>query len=98
MVHHLFSRTAPKPEFPERADLPHLTDKEASAALHLLRLLVEADVADVYTQPFTPPGERPRWNVWLGHQIKPGGERVELREWAARSLCVEYRPDGGDAA
>jgi hypothetical protein len=55
-------------------------------------------VADVYTQPFTPPGERPRWNVWLGHQIKPGGERVELREWAARSLCVEYRPGGGDAA
>ncbi|HEY1388861.1 MAG TPA: hypothetical protein VGF38_09980 [Ktedonobacterales bacterium] len=97
MVHHLFTRTQPKPEYPERADLPHLTDKEASAALCLLRLLVEADVADVYTQPFTPPDERPRWNVWLGHQIRPGGERIELRQWAARSLCVDFQPDGGDA-
>jgi len=98
MVHHLFTRTQPTPDFPERADLPHLTDREASAALCLLKLLVEAGAADVYRRPFTPEGQRPRWNVWLGEQIKPGGERIDLREWAARSLYMDYTPDGGDAA
>jgi hypothetical protein len=105
MVHHLFSRRRElAPDFPQRLDLPQLTDKEAFAALGLLRLLVSAGTADIYMRPFTPEGERPRWNVWLGEQIKPGGERLDLREWAARALCVEYSPDipdgpdGGQAA
>jgi hypothetical protein len=92
---HLFTRTAPKPEVPERADLPHLTDKEASAALCLLRLLVEAGVADTYTQPFHEPGVRPRWNVWLGHRLVPGAQRLELDEWAASFLASQ---GGGDDA
>ena len=36
----------------------------AEAALALLRLLVAQDQASVYTRPYTPEGERPRWNVW----------------------------------
>jgi hypothetical protein len=52
----LFTRKGDnKPEWPERADLPWLTDKEASAALCLLRLLVQAGAADVYTQPLPDP-------------------------------------------
>jgi len=95
MVRHLFSRRSDtKPDFPERVDLPYLTDREAGAALCLLQLLVEAGAAEVYTQPIPGSDGRYRWNVWLGEQIKPGGERIELREWAARALCVEYRPDG----
>jgi hypothetical protein len=33
------------PDFPERADLPHLSEQEAEAALALLRLLVAQDRA-----------------------------------------------------
>jgi hypothetical protein len=52
MVHHWLSRRRDtKPDFPERADLQHLTDKEADAALSLLRLLVSGGQADVYTRP-----------------------------------------------
>jgi hypothetical protein len=98
MIHRLFTRTPPPAPFPERLDLPFLTDREAYAALGLLKLLVEAGAADVYRRPFTPEGERPRWNVWLNEQIKPGGEQIELQDWAARTLCVHYRPDEGDAA
>jgi hypothetical protein len=79
--------------------LPFLTDKEAGAALCLLRLLVEAGAAEVYTQPVPDAVTgRYRWNVWLNEQIKPGGERIELRQWAARALYVQYTPSGGDAA
>jgi hypothetical protein len=95
MVHHLFTRTQPKPEFPERADLPRFTDDEAYRALTELRYLVDTDRADVYTQPFHEPKQRPRWNVWLGHQLVPGGQRLELDEWAASFLAS---PNGGDAA
>jgi hypothetical protein len=110
MVHHLFSRRHElAPDFPERVDLPRMTDKEAEAALGLLRLLVSSGAADVYTRPFTPEGERPRWNVWLGERITPGGQRLDLRDWAARALCrydlmtrgcpdSPDSPDGGDAA
>jgi hypothetical protein len=99
MVHHLFSRTRrSKPDFPSRPDLSYMTDKEADAALWLLHMLVQAGAADVYTQPLPDPVTgRWRWNVWLGEQIKPGGERIELQIWAARALCVQYRPDGGAA-
>jgi hypothetical protein len=83
MLSRLFSR-APShpdvPDFPERADLPHLSDQEAAAALALLRLLVAQDRANVYTRPYTPQGERPRWNVW---DMRAGkGRRVELEPWA----------------
>jgi hypothetical protein len=97
MLSRLFGRQEPRPDFPERADLPHLTDKEAHAALRLLQLLVEGGVADVYTRPFMPEGQRSLWNVWFGEQIKSAGERIDLREWAERSLYIDYRLDG-DAA
>ena len=54
----LFSRASSRPDdpdvpdfpnFPERADLPHLRDREAGTALALLRLLVAQDQASVYT-------------------------------------------------
>jgi hypothetical protein len=74
------SDTADVRDFPERADLPHLSDQEAAAALALLRLLVAQDRATVYTRPYTPEGERPRWNVW--DMTSGQGRRVELEPWA----------------
>jgi hypothetical protein len=71
-------------EFPERADLPHLSDQEAEAALALLRLLVAQDRATVDTRPYTPEGERRRWNVWETTSGK--GRRVELEPWAIGAL------------
>jgi hypothetical protein len=95
MLSRIFGRTQPKPDFPERADLPRFTDVEAYRALAELRRLVGEGLADVYTQPFTPEGERARWNVWLGHQLVRGGQRLELDEWAASFLASH---GGGDAA
>jgi hypothetical protein len=95
MLSRIFHRQEPKPDFPERADLPRFTDAEAYRALDELRRLVSADLADVYTQPFTPEDERARWNVWLGHRLIPGGQRLELDEWAASLLASQ---GGGDAA
>jgi hypothetical protein len=51
MYHFLGKKATIKPDFPERVDLPYLTDREAGAALCLLRLLVEAGAAEVYTRP-----------------------------------------------
>jgi hypothetical protein len=99
MLSRIFTHSQPKPDFPERVDLPFLTDKEASAAMCLLRLLVDAGAAEVCTQPVPDAMTgRYRWNVWLNEQINPGGERIELQEWAARALCLPYKPSGGDAA
>jgi hypothetical protein len=93
----LFHKTI-KPSFPDPRDIcPPLTPQEALAALGLLRLLVDAGVADVYTRPFMPSGQRPAWNVWLDVSVVPGGLRIDLREWCARAVCVDYTP-GGDAA
>jgi hypothetical protein len=69
------------PDFPECADLPHLSDQEAEAALELLRLLVDQGRASVYTRPYTPEGKRPRWNVW-DMTVPRKGRRVELEPWA----------------
>jgi hypothetical protein len=88
MVHHLFTLgNDPKPDRPERADLPHLTDKEAAAALGLLRLLVSADQADVYTRPWRELGQRWRWNVW----IHADSRRYDLETWA---ISVLFPPEG----
>jgi hypothetical protein len=92
MLARIFGRSQPQPDFPERADLPHLTDKEAEAALSLLRLMVANDQASVYTRPYTPEGERPRWNVW--DMTSPRRRRVELETWAIEVLF----PPEGDAA
>jgi hypothetical protein len=99
MLSRLFSR-APShpddpvfPDFPERADLPHLSDQEAEAALTLLRSLVAQDQATVYTRPYTPEGERPRWNVW--DMTSGKGRRVELEPWALGVLSP--RDAAGDA-
>jgi hypothetical protein len=67
-------------DFPERADLPHLSDQEAEAALALLRSLVEQDRASVYTRASTPEGARPRWSVW--DTTSGTGRRLELEPWA----------------
>jgi hypothetical protein len=40
--------------------------------------------ATVYTRPYTPDGERPRWNVWDMTTRK--GRRVELEPWACSLL------------
>src|SRR5262245_27429199 len=83
------------PEFPERADLPRLSDQEAEAALALLRLLVAQGQATVYTRPYTPESERPRWNVWGINSGK--GHRVELEPWAIGVLS-QRDPAGEDPA
>ena len=97
MVHHLFSRKNEKPDFPMAQDVPDLTPHEALAALGLLRLLVDAGAAEVYT---AAGGLRADglylWNIWLSDRITPGGKRIPLREWAARAVCCDYTPD--DAA
>jgi len=97
MVHHLFSRKNEKPDFPTAQDAPDLTPHEALAALGLLRLLVDAGAAEVYT---AAGGLRADglylWNIWLSDRITPGGKRIPLREWAARAVCRDYTPD--DAA
>lgn len=97
MVHHLFSRRRDdKPDFPTRADLPALSQEQAAAALEALRDLVAQDLAHVYTRGFRRPGERWRFNVWLGEElVPPGGERLTLDEWAMR--FITWRP-GGDAS
>jgi hypothetical protein len=77
------------PDFPERADLPHLSEQEAAAALALLRLLVAQDQATVYTRPYTPERERPRWNVW--DMTAGTGRRVELEPWA-RGVLAQQTP------
>lgn len=67
------------PSFPTAKDLSALQQNDANAALAELRRLVRAGLADVYTRPFTPVGERPRWNIWLDRRVWPAGDqRVEL--------------------
>ena len=59
------------------------------AALALLPLLVAQDQATVYTRPYTPEGERPRWNVW--DMTAGTGRRVELEPWA-RGVLAQQTP------
>jgi hypothetical protein len=100
MYHFLGKKATIKRDFPERVDLPYLTDREASAALGLLRLLVDYGAAEVYTAAGGPRADgRYLWNVWLHESVAPpSGRRIPLREWAARSVCVDYTPEGPDAA
>jgi hypothetical protein len=98
MLARLFTRAPSHPDAPavldfrERADLPHLGDQEAAAALALLRLLVAQDRATVYTLPYTPEGARPRWNVW--DMTAGTGRRVELEPWAMGVLCPQAATEG----
>lgn len=92
MVHHFLNRRTPKPDFPTAQDVPCLTLREAQAALGLLRLLVSAGQADVYTRPWREPGQRWNWNVLSNTDRR----RYDLEEWATRMLCLPYTPD--DAA
>lgn len=75
-------RAQARPEFPERADLPFLTDNEAAAALRLARLLLERGAIDLYTRPVRGPDGRWRWNVWL----EEARRRVPLGDWAAEAI------------
>jgi hypothetical protein len=96
MLSRLFGHDDPKPDFPTSADLPGLTPREAMAALGLLRLLISADAADVYTAAGNSHRERPLWNVWLNSSERcPGGRRIELETWAAQVVCRDFTPDDG---
>jgi hypothetical protein len=82
------------PDFPERLDLPRLTDKEAAAALALLRLLVDQGAVDVYTAAGGVRADgRYLWNCWIESHILPGGKRIPLREWAAGVMLLPHHPD-----
>jgi hypothetical protein len=98
MHHFLKASTGGKPDFPERADLPNLTDNEADAALGLLHLLVQGYAAEDYTAAGYPDPLTGRyfWNVWIEHHVIAGGKRIPLREWAANAVCRDFTPD--DAA
>ena len=61
----------------------------------LLVLIVQSFVPEgttvgrVYTRPYTPEGERPRWNVW---GVTAGtGRRIEVEPWALGVLALQRR-------
>jgi hypothetical protein len=99
MVHHFLNRTPPSPDFPTATDLPHLSPHAAMAALGLLRLLIAAGHAEVYTAAGSSHRPRPLWNVWLTQGC---GRRVELEVWAFEVLCRDDDPvdpdDGPETA
>ena len=74
-----------------------LNDASAQRALRTLRLLVEEDLADVYSQPVRGADGRLRWNVWLTSELVPGGRRLTLGEWAAQFLRRVSDEPGGAA-
>ncbi len=92
--------------FPSPRDLPRLSQQDAKVALAELQRLVRAGLADVYRRPYTPKGERPRWNIWFSRRACPYGEqRAELPRWAEDWIASQYdedpyddERDGGDAA
>lgn len=87
------------PSFPTVEDLPGQRQEDATAAIAELRRLVRSHFADVYTRPFTPVGERPRWNIWFDRRVRSFGEqRVELPVWAAEWVAAHNNPTGGDTA
>jgi hypothetical protein len=86
MLSRLFRSSPPKPAFPERVHLPHLTDIEATAALDLLRLLVARNEATVYQQTYTPAGEAPHRSVWINSALDAPGQSYALETWAISAL------------
>jgi hypothetical protein len=93
MLSRILGHPQPTPDFPTRADLPHLDEQSAAAALDLLRLLVRRGDVEVYTAAGgIRPNGRYFWNTWDNHTRM----RVELEKWAFMALCLD--PDGGDAA
>jgi hypothetical protein len=92
MLSRLLGQPQPTPDFPSRADLPHLAEKEAYAALGLLRLLVDSGAAECYTAAGSTHRPRPLWNVWLVKSFR----RIELERWAFMVLCLGPDPDGAD--
>lgn len=90
-----------KADFPTVDDLPDLECYDAARILSVLWRLCHAQVAEVYTRPYAPQDERPRWNVWLEITQR----RVELATWAREWLASQEleeegsdSPEGGDAA
>lgn len=86
MLRRLLHSAPSQPDFPERVHLAHLTDKEATAALDLLRLLVARNEATVYQQPYTPTGEAPRWSVWINSTADAPSQSYTLETWAISVL------------
>ena len=85
-----------RPEFPSVADLPNLSREDAQRALAALRILVDAELAGVYS---SAGSYDTRWNVWLNLTWR----RVPLQEWAADWIETWHnnQPNpstGGDAA
>ena len=89
----------PRPEFPSTDDLCNLSLDDARLALAALRVLVDCELADVYS---SAGSNDTRWNVWLNVTKK----RTPLPEWAAAWVETWYSTatpmppidDGGDAA
>ena len=84
-----------RPEFPSTDDLCNLSLDDAKRALAALRVLVDADLADVYS---SAGSDDTRWNVWSNIQWK----RTPLPEWAAQWVEAWHQnippDDGGTAA
>ena len=82
-----------RPEFPSTDDLCNLSHDDAVLALAALRVLVDAELIDVYT---SAGSHDTRWNCWLTLTRK----RVPLPEWAAQWIETwrNTPPSGGDAA
>jgi len=75
MHHRLFRWEPDRPTFPERADLPHLSDEAALAALRVLRMLVDEGLADTYSQPVRGLDGRLTLEQWAVQQVtRTGGE------------------------
>lgn len=86
----------PRLTFPNHRDLAFLSLADAEALLSLLRRLHAAELmGDPYTQPFTPKGERPRWNLWLSRTVwpAPAEQRVELHVFADAWLATRRASD-----
>ena len=79
----ILRRTSKKPSRPSLADMATIEDPQLRRlALVELHRLLDAELADVYH----PIGGE-FWNVWLGHRLVPGGERVRLEDWCHRFVA-----------
>lgn len=71
----------------------------AATAFHELQRLQDEELIDVYLPAGSIVAGTRRFNVWLGHQVRPPhGERITLQEWANEWLASQGSSTGGDAA
>jgi hypothetical protein len=70
----------------------------AAAALAELQRLERLDMLSCYLPAGWVAAGHRDFNVWLGHQLIPGGERITLAEWCERWLAAPPQNNGGGAA